>query len=183
MRIISGSYRGKQIRPPAGCKARPTTDFAKEGLFNILNNFIDFETSTVLDLFSGTGSIAYEFASRGALRVTAVEIDPLHQRFIRQTAEQLEFYQLQAIRADAMKFIRKPFESYDIIFADPPYDMKGIEELPGLIFNSGILDREGIFILEHSSKKNFSDFMYFFRLRQYGNVNFSFFSYEEQERA
>ncbi len=175
MRIISGTYRGKQIHPPRNFKARPTTDFAKEGLFNILSNNFDYENCEVLDLFSGTGSISYEFASRGAKSVFSVEADTGHFRFIRQTAEQLGFDRINVVRGDAFSFIRRPFQSFDIIFADPPYDLQGIDMLPDEIFKTNILIPGGWFILEHGSRLSFTAHPFFSQHRAYGSVNFSVF--------
>lgn len=180
MRIISGSYRGRQITPPRNFKARPTTDFAKESLFNVLNNHFDYENLEVLDLFSGTGSISYEFASRGARSVMAVELDSDHNKFIRQTAEKLDFDQIKVIRGDAFAFIKRPFQSFDLIFADPPYDLAGIEKLPDEIFRTTILSPGGWFILEHGSRLSFTAHPNFFQHRSYGSVNFSIFLQSEQ---
>lgn len=175
MRIISGTYRGKQIQPPSNFRARPTTDFAKEGLFNVLINNFDFEETSVLDLFAGTGSITYEFASRGINRITTVENNSLHFRFIRKNVEEMEFEAVHTINTDAFKFIKRPFESYDIIFADPPYDHPELKSLPELIFESNILAKDGWFILEHPSQMKFNHQDTFFQHKNYGNVNFSFF--------
>jgi 16S rRNA (guanine(966)-N(2))-methyltransferase RsmD len=176
VRIISGTYRGKQIRPPRNFKARPTTDFARESLFNILIHQYDFGELDVLDLFGGTGIITYEFASRGARSVTTVELEPTHFRFIQKTCHDLEFDHVNVIRGDVFRYLKKPYQSFDIIFADPPYDLAGIEELPGLVFSSEILVKNGLFILEHPSSHVFSAHPRFQRLRKYGGVNFSFFS-------
>jgi 16S rRNA (guanine(966)-N(2))-methyltransferase RsmD len=176
VRIISGTYRGKIIHPPSGFSARPTTDFAKESLFNILQNHFDIENAAVLDLFAGTGSISYEFASRGAARITTIEADPVHFRFIKRTAEQMDLQQMQVIRSDAFAFIRKPFESYDIIFADPPYDHPDLAKLPDHIFDTNILLPEGWFILEHGAKERFEAHPHFRQRRKYGSVNFSVFT-------
>jgi 16S rRNA (guanine966-N2)-methyltransferase len=179
VRIISGKYKGKQIHPPHGFKARPTTDFSKEALFNILENNFEIETLSVLDLFSGTGSITYEFASRGALRITTVELNTLHYRFIRKMVEEMELLQVSPVRSDAMKIIKNPWESYDLIFADPPYDYKGLEALPDLILSGGLLEKGGWFILEHPSKIKFNNVPGIFDHRHYGSVNFSFFKTAE----
>ena len=178
MRIISGIFRGKQIRPPGNFKARPTTDFAKESLFNILANHYDFETLDVLDLFSGTGSIAYEFASRGARSVVAVELAQAHFRFIQDTCRTLDFEQVTAIRTDAFRYLQKPYQSFDLIFADPPYDHPKLEELPDLVMSTDVLTPGGIFILEHPGNHDFSAHRAFSQHRKYGGVNFSMFSRE-----
>ena len=176
MRIISGIFRGKQIRPPANFKARPTTDFAKEGLFNILIHQYDFEDLDVLDLFSGTGSITSEFASRGARSVLAIEMAPLHFKFIQDTCRGLQMEQVTIIRADAFKYLKKPTQAFDLIFADPPFDHTGLTELPDLIFSTEILNKEGIFILEHPGYHSFTAHSRFLQHRKYGGVNFTFFS-------
>ncbi len=179
MRIISGKYKGKHIHPPSGFKARPTTDFSKEALFNILENNFDIGELSVLDLFSGTGSITYEFASRGASRITTVEMNTLHYRFIRKMVEEMELLQVSPVRSDAMKIIKNPWESYDLIFADPPYDYKGLETLPELILSGRLLEKGGWLILEHPSKIKYNHLPAIFDHRQYGSVNFSFFKTAE----
>jgi 16S rRNA (guanine(966)-N(2))-methyltransferase RsmD len=176
VRIISGILRGKQIRPPAKFKARPTTDFAKESLFNILVHQYDMEEMAVLDLFSGTGSISYEFASRGARSVLAIEQEPMHFRFIQDTARDLHLEQVTVIRADVFKYLKKPIEPFDIIFADPPYDHPQLSEIPDLVLNSDILNTGGILILEHPGKYSFTAHPRFQEQRKYGAVNLSFFS-------
>jgi 16S rRNA (guanine966-N2)-methyltransferase len=175
MRIISGKYRSRQIHPPTNLPVRPTTDFAKESLFNILNNLIDFEDLRVLDLFAGTGNISYEFFSRGAKEVTAVEMDRKCVSFIEKTSQMLNAECLNAIQMDVFQYFKHAFGKYDVIFADPPYIMEQIEELPDLVFRTDLLADEGIFILEHSKRYHFADHPFFDQHRKYGNVNFSFF--------
>lgn len=175
MRIISGRYRGRQIHTPNNLPVRPTTDFAKESLFNILNNLVDFEEISVLDLFAGTGNLSYEFFSRGAVAVTAVETEPRCVAFINKTAQLLNAGNLTVIKADVFPYLKHPYESFDIVFADPPYQMEKIDEIPDLIFQSQILKEEGWFILEHSKRHDFSNHQFFDQHRKYGNVNFSFF--------
>jgi 16S rRNA (guanine966-N2)-methyltransferase len=175
MRIISGKHRGRLIHTPNNLPVRPTTDFAKESLFNILNNLIDFEDISVLDLFAGTGNLSYEFFSRGALQITAVEINPKCVAFIRRTNHLLNAENLNVIQADVFHYLKRPYESFDIVFADPPYQMENIGEIPDLIFQSKILNEKGWFILEHSKKQDFSKHSFFHQQRTYGNVNFSFF--------
>ena len=175
MRIISGTYRGKQIHPPKNFKARPTTDFAKEGLFNILCNQLEMGELDVLDLFSGTGSITYEFVSRGARSVVAVESDPLNYRFIRSVCDTLEMDQVSVIRGDAFRFLKNPVQPFDLVFADPPFDHPQLDEIPGLVFGSNILTEGGMLILEHPAKHQFSAHPRFLHLRKYGSVHFSFF--------
>jgi 16S rRNA (guanine(966)-N(2))-methyltransferase RsmD len=176
VRIISGILRGKQIHPPGNFKARPTTDFAKESLFNILIHQYRIEEMDVLDLFSGTGSISFEFASRGARSVLAVEMVPLHFNFILETARKLQLDQLTVLRTDAFRYLLKPIQSFDIIFADPPFDHPGLEELPNLVLNTEILNKGGVFILEHPGNYSFTAHPRFQQQRKYGGVNFSFFS-------
>jgi 16S rRNA (guanine(966)-N(2))-methyltransferase RsmD len=176
VRIISGILRGKQIRPPGNFKARPTTDFAKESLFNILVHQYDMQEMDVLDLFSGTGSISYEFASRGARSVLAIELAPVHFRFIQETARDLQLEQLSVIRADVFKYLKKPVEPFDIIFADPPYDHSRLSEIPDLVLSSDILNEGGLFILEHPGNYSFTAHPRFQQQRKYGGVNLSFFS-------
>ncbi len=175
MRIISGTFRGKQIHPPKNFKARPTTDFAKESLFNILLNHYDIEELDVLDLFSGTGSISYEFASRGARTIVALEREHAHFNFIRRTCQELEMDMVNVIRGDAFRYLKRPYQSFDIIFADPPYDIPLLETLPDLVFGSEILAKEGTFILEHSASHSFTSHDHFNEHRKYGGVNFTFF--------
>jgi 16S rRNA (guanine966-N2)-methyltransferase len=173
LRIIRGKYRGKTLHPPTSFRARPTTDFAKEGLFNILENFFDMEGLTVLDLFSGTGSISYEFASRGAMHIDAVELDPFHSRYIRKMAEELKFDQLYVIRGDAFRYLKRSFHQYDIIFADPPYELKGIESIAEAVFKGGWLREGGWLIVEHGKSTSFIHHPFFLQEREYGSVHFS----------
>ncbi len=175
MRIISGSHRGKQIHPPGGMKARPTTDQAKEGLFNILIHRFDLETLDVLDLFAGTGSITYEFASRQTRTVVAVESDPKQYKFIRKTVTELGFENTTPIRGDVFRYLRHPYQSFDLIFADPPYDHPRLAELPDLVFSTEILAKDGWFILEHPRHLTFTAHLRFLSHRRYGGVNFSIF--------
>ncbi len=183
MRIISGQHKGRRINPPASLPVRPTTDYAKEGLFNVLNNLIDFSETSVLDLFSGTGNIAFEFSSRGSPTVLAVDIERRCVEFINQTAEKFKLEGFRAIRMNVMVLLKKKaWDSVDLVFADPPFGMDGIEKLPDLIRSSGIVKPTGIFILEHSEKYDFSDDPSFDQLREYGKVQFSFFSGMQNEQ-
>ncbi len=175
MRIISGSCKGKRLYPGKNFKARPTTDFAKENLFNVLANYFDFTGLHVLDLFSGTGSISYEFASRGALAVDSVETNTSYHSFIQKTAKNLGFEQVAAIRTDAFRFLKQTMREYDIIFADPPFDLKEIDQLPHIIFSRSLLKPGGWFILEHGKDHDFSLLPQFRELRKYGSVRFSVF--------
>ena len=180
MRIVSGRCRGRLIVPPAHLKARPTTDFAKENLFNVLANRYDWETLSVLDLFSGTGSISYEFASRGARRVVSVEGNAVHQRFIAETAKKLALDAIVSIRTNVFVYLKSCRERFDLVFADPPYDLAEADRLPDLILNGGWLNEGGVFILEHSKQKDFSIHPCFRERRVYGSVNFSFFSRDSE---
>ncbi len=175
MRIISGKYRGRTITPPRNLRARPTTDFAKENLFNVLVNLIDFEDTDVLDLFSGTGSISYEFASRDARSVTSVELNSVHHNFIRQTAKELGFDRFYPVKANAFLYLKSCAKQFDLIFSDAPYDLEGSEEVIRLIFERDLLRDEGMLIFEHSKDKDFSNHEKFWQLRSYGSVHFSFF--------
>jgi 16S rRNA (guanine966-N2)-methyltransferase len=175
MRIISGSHRGRRIFPPNKLPVRPTTDLAKESLFNILWNYVDFENLRVLDLFSGTGNLSYEFASRGCKEVIAVEIHPKCVDFIKKTALDLNFDNIRVVRGEVLHFLKHAPSPFDIIFADPPYDMKEIPLLPGLVLDGKWLSEEGYLIVEHPREVNFSEIPGFFDLRKYGKVHFSFF--------
>lgn len=176
MRIISGSHKGRKIIAPATLPARPTTDFAKEALFNILNNRFDVEGLSVLDLFSGTGNIAYEFASRGAQQITAIEKDAKSATFIQKTATELEL-PIQTIRTDVFRFLEHTEASYHIIFADPPYamDTDSLLRLIEIIYHRKLLQPDGLCIIEHSSKLNLSGFAHYESTRKYGGSSFSFF--------
>ena len=181
MRIISGKYRGRTINPPRNLRARPTTDFAKENLFNVLNNLVDFEELDVLDLFSGTGSISYEFASRDARSVTSVEVNSVHHNFIRQTAREFGFTALHPVKANVFLYLKSCAKQYDVIFSDAPYDLEGSEEVIRLVFERGLLREGGMLIFEHSKGKDFSAHPHFSTLRSYGSVQFSIFELPETE--
>jgi 16S rRNA (guanine966-N2)-methyltransferase len=175
MRIVSGTHKSRIIKPPSNLPVRPTTDIAKEGLFNILTNRIDFDETEVLDLFAGTGNISFEFASRGALQITSVDIEKRCVDFIRRAAGELGFATIRTVRNDVFSFVKICRVQYDLIFADPPYEMKNIQQLPGLIFEKNILKEKGVFILEHTGNISFSNHPNFSEQRNYGKVNFSFF--------
>lgn len=175
MRIVSGSFRGRHFSPPKNFTARPTTDFAKESLFNIINNHFDFEEISVLDLFAGTGSISFEFASRGCNKIQLVELNPQHLKFIQKVIGELKLNQIIPIRLNAFKFLQSCTSTFDIIFADPPYDMNGVDEIPELIFSRNLLKPNGWLIVEHSKKTDLSAHTNFAEVRNYGNVHFSFF--------
>ena len=175
MRIVSGKYKGRTINPPRNLRARPTTDFAKENLFNVLGNLVDFEECDVLDLFGGTGSISYEFASRGAKSVTTVEINPVHYEFIRRTARELQFENFYPVKANVFRYIKTCPKQFDLIFSDAPYDLEGLDEIVDGVMSGDLLREEGIFVFEHSKKLDFSQHAGFWQLRSYGSVQFSFF--------
>lgn len=176
MRIIGGKLKGKSINPPMGYKARPTTDFAKEGLFNILNNEYEFEDLKVLDLFGGTGSIAFEFASRGASRVYCVEMVRENASFIKTEAARLGLHNVTMVRDNVFDFLPICREKFDIIFADPPYALDNLETLPDKVLEQDILHAGCYFILEHGDEHSFTSHPDFVKERSYGRVHFSFFS-------
>ena len=177
MRIIGGTFKGRRFHPPKFFKARPTTDFAKESLFNLINNVIDLEDKKVLDLFTGTGSISYEFMSRGCKEIHCVDISNKYLGFVKKTTGELNPDKkiLFTIKADVLKFLPKYELDFDLIFADPPYDLPGIEKIPELIFENQTLKNEAIVIIEHSASTDFSKHPNFKYQRKYGKVNFSFF--------
>ena len=175
MRIIGGKLKGKVILPPAGYKARPTTDFAKEGLFNILDNEYEFEDLKVLDLFGGTGSIAFEFASRGASRVYCVEMARENASFIKTEADRLGLSNVTMVRDNVFDFLPICREKFDIIFADPPYALKELPQIPDLVIEKQLLKENGIFVFEHGKDYDFSQHPNFVEHRSYGSVNFSLF--------
>lgn len=187
MRVVAGRYKGRHFDVPRSFKARPTTDFAKENLFNVLRSYIDFEEEApqALDLFAGTGSITLELLSRGCAHVTAVELDSQHISFIRQFLRQLKAEdEVTLLRADVLRFLKKAPGTYDFIFADPPYALPQLEQLPDLIFDvqcttgdgrCAILKEGGLFVLEHGKTQDFSEHPHFIGHRAYGSVNFSFF--------
>ena len=177
MRIIGGKYKGKKIIAPKNLPVRPTTDFAKESLFNILTNRIAFEDIKLLDLFAGTGNIGYEFSSRGCADVTSVDVDFNCIRFIKKQNEKFGFPN-KVIRSEAFRFLKQHKESYDLIFGDPPYEMKEIDDLPNLIFDNKLLKPNGILVVEHQKHLNFSEHPYFQEIRRYGKVHFSFFTFD-----
>lgn len=176
MRIVGGMHRGRQFSPGKSFKARPTTDMAKESLFNILSNQIDFEEVKVLDLFAGTGSISFEFVSRGCKRVTAVELNFQHIQFIKSIVEKLRAdKELKIIKGNAFQYCEKTTDKFDLVFADPPYDHKQFAEVPNLVLNSSLISPNGLFVLEHSKYFNFTEYPELVETRNYGSVHFSFF--------
>ena len=195
MRIITGKYKGRHFDIPRTFKARPTTDFAKENIFNVLTQYIDFEGAEALDLFSGTGSITLELLSRGCSRVVSVELDRDHHRFIQQCLQKLvsqgdgsfvtsDISQknrppVTPLRGDVLRYIKSCKQKYDFIFADPPYALKELPTIPSLIFEKGMLKDDGIFVFEHGKDHDFSNDPHFVEHRSYGSVNFSIFRTKE----
>lgn len=182
MRIISGKYKGRRISPPKNLPVRPTTDMSKEALFNILNNHFNFSELKVLDLFSGTGNISYEFASRGCEPITSVDGDMGCVNFIKKTAQEFDF-DITAIKSDVFKFLEKSKASYDIIFADPPYGMeqKEFEKIIQLVFENELLEEDGMMVIEHSKHTKLNHMENFSFDRNYGGSVFSFFEFEQNE--
>jgi 16S rRNA (guanine(966)-N(2))-methyltransferase RsmD len=176
MRIISGTNKGKRLVAPKKLPVRPTTDMAKEALFNILNNNFQFSKLSILDLFSGTGNIAYEFASRGSKEITAVDANYDCVKFIKKTAQELDF-NISTIKSDVFKFLEKAYVKADIIFADPPYNFEENEflKIPQIVFEKNLLNQNGQLIIEHSKHTNLSNFPNFIEARRYGGSVFSFF--------
>jgi 16S rRNA (guanine(966)-N(2))-methyltransferase RsmD len=173
MRIVSGKYKRRRFEAPRSLRLRPTTDFAKENLFNILSNRIDWEEATALDLFAGTGSIGFEFLSRGCREVICVEKEATHCAFIRKVKDALEDRQLQVVKSDVFRFIETCNRSFDVVFADPPYALPELEQIPALIFHHPLVKDGGWLILEHPKEYDFSTFPGFEERRVYGAVNFS----------
>lgn len=175
MRIIGGTLKGLRLNPPKGLPVRPTTDLAKEALFNILQNQIDFENIKVLDLFAGTGNISLEFASREAARVISVDRSIHCINYIKDAARQHRLEQIKTYKADVFKYLAMETEQYDLIFADPPYDLNRIPELPKIVFEKQLLLPGGMLIVEHQSFQNLSNHPAFTEQRTYGHSSFSFF--------
>ena len=193
MRIITGTYKGRHFDIPRSFKARPTTDFAKENIFNVLNGYTDFDGATALDLFSGTGSISLELLSRGCRQVVSIELDRDHHRFIQQCWEKIKGTknersngeeeetrdekrgELIPIRGDVFKFLKSCRQQFDIIFADPPYTLEQLPQIPDIVLQKGILKPGGIFVFEHGKNNRFDTHPRFVEHRQYGSVNFSLF--------
>ena len=176
MRIISGNHRGKKIIAPDNLSVRPTTDFAKESLFNILNNYFYFDAVSVLDLFAGTGNISYEFAARNAMEIIAVDTNPLCVGFINKTAQLLAFDKLKALKIDALSFLDRCKQQFNIIFADPPYYWQGHKNIPELVFEKKLLLTDGFLVIEHDNQIDFQNHPKFYQQRMYGKVNFSIFA-------
>lgn len=176
MRIISGIHKGKTFSAPKNIPTRPTTDFAKEGLFNVLVNEFDIESLSVLDLFSGTGNITFEFASREAKSIVCVEQNFNCFNHIKRTTKLFNFSQIVVLKNDVFKFLKKNKQSFDIIFADPPYNIDNYNEIVDLVFENKLLNEYGWLIIEHDKHTSFENHPNFIKQRKYGNVNFSIFT-------
>ena len=181
--IITGQYKGRHFDIPRSFKARPTTDFAKENIFNVLNAYIDFEDAMALDLVSGTGSISLELLSRGCKNVVSVEADRDHYAFIKQCLAKLGTDRCITIRGDVFRFLKTCHQQFDFIFADPPYALKQLKEIPDIVLSGNLLTDDGIFVFEHGKDYDFSSHPHFVEHRSYGSVNFSLFTSREREGA
>lgn len=175
MRIITGIYKGRHFEIPRTFKARPTTDFAKENIFNVLRGYLDFDGIAALDLFAGTGSISLELLSRGCQQVVSVEADRDHARFIRQCIDKIGADNHTLIQGDVFRFVKGSHQQFQFIFADPPYQLETLPDLPDLILSKGILAPDGVFCFEHGKNYDFSAHPRFVEHRNYGSVNFTLF--------
>ncbi|MGP1544957.1 MAG: RsmD family RNA methyltransferase [Prevotella intermedia] len=175
MRIITGQFKGRHFDIPRTFKARPTTDFAKENIFNVLNGYIGFDGITALDLFAGTGSISLELVSRGCKEVVSVEKDRDHARFIADCMKKINAENDILIRGDVFRFLKSCHQKFDLIFADPPYALPELDTLPDLVFEHDLLAADGVFVFEHGKHNDFSAHPRFKEHRSYGSVNFSIF--------
>lgn len=178
MRIIGGKHKGKTLIAPRNLPVRPTTDFAKESLFNILANRIDFSETKLLELFAGTGNIGYEFASRGCKDITSIDVNFPCVQFIKRTNKELGING-RVMRSEAFRFLKQHKEKYDFIFADPPYLLEGIEQIPAIVFKNELLNPDGILVVEHEKHLDLSEHPNYQETRRYGKVNFSFFTFDE----
>ena len=175
MRVVGGTHRSRQFHVPDNLGIRPTTDFAKEALFNILHNRIDFEGKNVLDLFGGSGSISYEFASRGCAEITTIEKNLKSCEFIKKTAGEFKISNIKVIKMDVFSYLKMCTDTFDIIFADPPFKLENIARVPALVFEQKLLKENGTLIVEHPSDVNFAGIKELKETREYGTVNFSIF--------
>lgn len=175
MRIITGIYKGRRFDIPRTFKAKYTTDFAKENIFNVIQGYLDLDGALALDLFAGTGSISLELISRGCRQVVSVEADRDHANFIRQCLQKLDIDTCSLVRGDAFRFLKSCRQQFDFIFADPPYALKELPEIPDLVLGKGILAEGGIFVFEHGKQYDFSNHPRFMEHRSYGSVNFTLF--------
>ncbi|MCH1576403.1 MAG: RsmD family RNA methyltransferase [Flavobacteriales bacterium] len=179
MRIIGGTLKGRRFSPPRHFKGRPTTDFGREGLFNLLRSRIELEGVEALDLFAGSGAVSFELASRGAVSVTSVEKDAGSCRYIHKQAQDFGFDAIRVLRADAFAFLGKAVTQFDLVFADPPYTEPKLPELPAMVASAGLVAKGGLFVLEHGDRQDFSKEDGFVEMRKYGHVHFSFFDFHE----
>lgn len=176
MRIISGKHKGIRFNPPQNIPTRPTTDFAKEGLFNMLNNYYNFENVKFLDLFGGTGSISYEFASRGCTDITNIEKFPKCAAFIQKTAQEMKFEGFKSYCMDVFTYMGNCRETFDLIFAGPPYALENLDAIPDIIIEKKIIEGDGWFIMEHNPNHHFDLHPHFYMKRNYGDTIFSIFT-------
>lgn len=181
MRVITGKYGGRKFHPPQNIPTRPTTDFAKSGLFNILNNEFDFPEISYLDLFAGTGSLSYEMASRGCTDITCVDQNQKCAAFIEQTAKDWNIQGLKVFRSDVFTFIERCNRTFDFVFAGPPYPLPNIDDLPEIVLSKPLLNEGGVFVLETSPKHAYDAHPMFYDKRHYGDTNFHFFRYKPIE--
>ncbi|WP_299208543.1 16S rRNA (guanine(966)-N(2))-methyltransferase RsmD [uncultured Dokdonia sp.] len=182
-RIISGKHKGRRVKAPKKLPTRPTTDMAKEALFNIIRSQYHISSLNVLDLFAGTGNISYEFASRGSQKIVAVDSNYHCVQFINKTAEEFDFETIQTIKSDVFKYLERASGTYDIIFADPPYDipLEEFEKIAKLIFENQLLDPDGTLIIEHSKQTKMDHVTHYVETRHYGGNAFSFFVWPESD--
>ncbi len=181
MRIIGGSLKGRRFSPPRHFKGRPTTDFGREGLFNLLRSRLELDGLEALDLFAGSGAVSYELASRGAVSVTAIEQDSGVCRYIQKQAQDFGLDAIRVVRADVFAFLGRAMTQYELVFADPPYTDPRLETLPDLVREAGLVAKGGLFILEHGDRRDFSAAEGFVEMRKYGHVHFSFFDFHGDE--
>jgi 16S rRNA (guanine(966)-N(2))-methyltransferase RsmD len=179
MRIVSGKYKSRRFDVPKSFKARPTTDFAKENIFNVVGNLIDLDDTSALDLFAGTGSISFELVSRGCREVVCIENDAMHYSFIKKVKAELGADNLTTFRTDAFRYLETGKKTFDFIFADPPYALKDLPRIPELVLSRNLLNEGGVFVMEHPKEYDFSHLPYFSQRRIYGAVNFSIFIRED----
>ena len=177
MRVVGGELRGRRFSPPKSFNGRPTTDFAKEGLMNILQNKLDFEGLAFLDAFSGTGAISYEFLSRGTEDITALDSSIVHVNFVNKMFREFGATQARCIKKDSFNFFMQTDRQYDVIFADPPFDLDRLQDIPDIIFKQQILAEDGLLIVEHSKENSFTQHPNFIKEKKYGHVRFSFFEH------
>ncbi len=181
MRIIAGKYRSRRINPPKNLPVRPTTDRARESLFNILNNLLDFSETNALDLFSGTGAVSFEMISRGCRQVTAVDQNRQCTEWIRKAAQEFKMENIRVQQAETFRFLKQNPQKYNLIFADPPYHLENITDISRQVFENGLLKTDGWLVVEHPANIDFSEQPWFHSHRKYGKVNFSFFHFTPDE--